>query len=427
MSFRSRPESSSAGRSSLLRNRDLAVSTAARAVSVFGDQLAVIVLVLGVHDRGGGAWGVAGVLAAGALPAVLLSVVAGALADRCDSRALLISGSLVQVMACLLLAFSSSVAVVLALVSVLGAVEAVTSATWQALVPRMVGEEHIAAALALERTATTSVSLVAPVAAGALVAAYGTRLPLVLDAATYLAVLVAAIGVRTRRHPSAAGSPTRSRMWDGFVFVRSDPVVRPLLTSLVVFVLLGGAVNVVDVFLVRDTLAASDAWYGAVTAVWLTGMIAGSVLGGSMRTEAAQIRAALGGAATVAVALGAIAAVPSVGWLVPLELVGGIGNGMLNVTAGALLLGRTPEPLRGRVSAAVGGAASAAVLGALALGGVLTTELSPRTIFVIAATAGALCVATTWVPLTRRRDGSPQQPEYPHCPSRHYLQSGPPR
>ncbi|HUJ67564.1 MAG TPA: MFS transporter, partial [Acidimicrobiales bacterium] len=121
-----------------------------------------------------------------------------------------------------------------------------------------------------------------------------------------------------------------------------------------------------------------------------------------LRREAAQIRAALGGAATVAVALGAIAAVPSVGWLVPLELVGGIGNGLLNVTAGALLLARTPDPLRGRVSAAVSGTASAAMLGALALGGALTTELSPRTIFVIAATAGAVCVATTWVPLTRR-------------------------
>ncbi|HUJ64883.1 MAG TPA: MFS transporter, partial [Acidimicrobiales bacterium] len=275
--FRARSSSGSARRPSLLHNGDLVVSTVARAVSVFGDQLAVIVLVLGVHDRGRGAWGVAGVLAAGTLPAALLSPVAGALADRGDSRPLLVAGSLVQVLACTTLAFTNSLAAVLALVGVLGAVEAVTSATWQALLPRLVGEEYIAAALGLERTATTSVSLVAPVAAGALVAAYGTRVPLLLDAATYLAVLVAAVGVRTRRHLTAANGPTGGRMWDGFVFVRSDPVVRPLLISLVVFVLLGGAVNVVDVFLVRDTLAASDAWYGVVAALWLTGMIAGSV------------------------------------------------------------------------------------------------------------------------------------------------------
>ncbi|MBO0728050.1 MAG: MFS transporter, partial [Acidimicrobiaceae bacterium] len=315
-------------RPSVLRNRDFAVATVARAVSVFGDQLAVIVLVLRLHNLGGGAWGVAGVLAAGTLPGVLLSPVAGLLADRWDSRALLLAGSVVQALVCVLLAFSGPVAVVLALVGVLSAVEAVVSATWQALVPRIVGEDQIPAALGLGRTATTAASLVAPAAGGVLAAAYGSRVPLLIDAATYLAVLGAAIAVRTRRH-IVADSRTRSRMWDGLAFVRSDRVARPLLTSLIVFVVVGGTVNVVDVFLVRDTLGASDAWYGAIVALWLAGMVAGSLLAGRRRGEPALTRAALGGAATIALALGAIAAVPSVGWLVPLELAGGIGNGML--------------------------------------------------------------------------------------------------
>lgn len=383
------------------RNRDFAISTLARAVSVFGDQVAVIVLVLRLHDQGGGPWGVAGVLAAGALPMVLLSPLAGLLADRADSRSLLLSASLLQVLICTLLAFSRPVAVVLVLVGVLSAAEAVASATWQALLPRMVGQDHLAAALGLGRTATTGASLVAPVAGGALAAAYGTRGPLLVDAATYVAVLAAAVVVRTRRHINPTGTRTRSEMWDGFGFVRSDPIVRPLLTSLVVFALLGGTVNVVDVFLVRDTLAASATWYGVIAALWLTGMVAGSFLAGRLRREPALCRAALGGAATIAVVLGVIAAVPRIGWLVPLEVAGGIGNGLLNVAIGALLLARAPEDLRGRVSATVNGAANAAMLGALALGGALAAELSPRTIFAIAAVAGALCVAATWAPLAR--------------------------
>jgi MFS family permease len=388
-------------RASLLRNRDFTVSATAQAVSFFGDQVAVIVLVLRLHDHGAGAWGVAGVLAAGALPVVLVSPVAGVLADRWDSRRLLLASTALQVLVCTLLAFSNPVAIVLSLAGVLGAVEAVTSATWQALLPRIVGQERITAAVGLGRTATTAASMLAPAAGGLLAAAFGTTVPLLLDAGSYLAVLTAAIVVRTHRQAVAGDGRPRVRMWDGFAFICSDRVIRPLLTGLLVFVLLGGVVNVVDVFLVRNTFGASDAWYGTVVALWMAGMVIGSLLGGRLRGESGSARAALGGTAIIAGALAAIAAVPTVGWLVPLELAGGFGNGMLNVAAGALLLTRAPEAIRGRVSAAVTGAANAAALGALALGGTLAALLTPRTIFVIAAAGGALCVAVTAIPLTR--------------------------
>jgi MFS family permease len=243
-----------------------------------------------------------------------------------------------------------------------------------------------------------------------------------------VAVLIAAIVVRTRRQAIAGNGRPRVRMWDGFTFVCADRVLRPLLTSLIVFVLLGGVVNVVDVFLVRNTFGAPDGWYGAVVALWMAGMVAGSLLAGRLRGDSAGSRAALGGAAIISVALGAIAAVPSVGWLAPLELAGGFGNGLLNVAVGALLLTRTPEAIRGRVSAAVNGAANAAALGALALGGAFAALLAPRTIFLIAGAGGALCVAAAAIPLTRavghrtphRYPAGPSRPEPPprHIPKK---------
>ena len=390
-----------AGRTSLLRNRDFTISTIARALSLFGDEVAVIVLVLRLHDHGAGAWGVAGVLAAGAVPVVLVSPVAGLLADRWDSRGLLLAATALQVLVCTLLAFSNPVGAVLGLTAVLGAVEAVTAATWQALLPRIVGEDRIAAAIGFSRTITTTASMLAPAAAGLLAAAFGTVVPLLLDACSYLAVFIAAIVVRTHRQAIAGDGREPGQMWGGFAFVCRDRVLRPLMASLLVFVLLGGVVNVVDVFLVRNTFGASDAWYGTVVALWLVGMAPGSLLAGRLRGDAAHCRAALGGAFIIAAALGAVAAVPSVGWLVPLELAGGFGNGVVNVAVGTLLLTRAPDALRGRVSAAVNGAANAAALGALALGGALAALLTPRTIFALAAVGGALCIALTAVPLTR--------------------------
>jgi MFS family permease len=384
----------------LHRNRAFALSTAARALSLLGDQVAVIVLVLRLHDDGQGGWAVAGLMAAGALPLLLMSPIAGLLADRVNSTPLLIATSSTQAAVCAVLAFSRSTPVVLVLVAGLSAAEAITSASWQALVPRIVGEDRIAAAVGLSRATMTAVAVVAPAAGGLLTAGYGPQLPLLLDAGSYLVVLGAAVLIRTRRD-QATSNVRIGRAWDGFGFLRADPVLGPLVVGLLVFVVAGGTVNVVEVFLIRDTFHASDAWYGTVGALWLAGMVAGSVAGGRARGTQNLARAALCGCACLAIALGVIAIVPSVGWLPPVEIAGGVGNGLLTTATSALALSRAPQAIRGRVGAALSGAANAASLAALAVGGALATSLTPRGIFALAALATAVCTAATSIPITR--------------------------
>jgi MFS family permease len=74
--------------------------------------------------------------------------------------------------------------------------------------------------------------------------------------------------------------------------------------------------------------------------------------------------------------------------LVPLSILGGTGNGYANVCASTLLVSRTPDAERGRVSAA----ASAAVGGAqgisLLAGGAVAAVLSPRAIYAMAGMLG---------------------------------------
>src|SRR5215467_4965986 len=115
MSFTSAP---------LARNRDLRVSVVARAVSLLGDEAAVIALTLRMHDSGGGAGAVAELLVAGMLPLVVFAGVAGRLVDRFDSRPLLVWSGLGQAAACTVLALVHDAPATLALVVVLGAGQA---------------------------------------------------------------------------------------------------------------------------------------------------------------------------------------------------------------------------------------------------------------------------------------------------------------
>src|SRR3954454_16355294 len=110
--------------SSVWRHRDLRIAASARAVSFLGDEVALVALLLRIHDSGGGPRGVAALLLAAAIPTVVLAPWAGRVADRYDSRRVLVTCGFGQAALCVALAFTTPIVAVLALVACLQAVQA---------------------------------------------------------------------------------------------------------------------------------------------------------------------------------------------------------------------------------------------------------------------------------------------------------------
>ncbi len=369
--------------------RDLLIALAGRMVSTFGDEVALVALTLRLQADGARPYEVGLLLAAGVIPLLFLSGPVGRLVDGCDSRHLLVGAGAVEVACTTPLVFVHPVVVLVMLVAVLGAAASVTGATWSALVPRIVGEDHVAQAVSAQQSLNALALVSAPAVGGLLAAAFGTGLPLAVDAVTFIMVTVAAASVRTRRAPAAPrpeGSPARAR--GGFEILRNDRVLAPLLAGVVVLVLLVGMVDVVLVFLVRVTLHAGAAWYGAAGAAWIAGIVAGSLGAGQHRTERARIWATIAGAGVTCTALASFAVVPAAWMLVPLSVLGGTGNGYANVCVSTLLVSRTAEAERGRVSAAANAAVGGAQGVSLLIGGAVAAVLSPRAIYAIAGPLG---------------------------------------
>jgi MFS family permease len=381
-------------RESLWRNRDLRIAVAARAASLLGDEVALVALILRLHDEGASAAHVAALLAAGMLPIVLLAPVVGVVVDRYDSRRLLVGTSLAQAAVCLALAAVEGHAALLGLAALLGTGQAVNSATWLALVPRIVGNERVAEAMGLMQAAFTLVGIGAPALGGLMSGLYGTRVVLLLAAASFLSVTIAALLVETRRARAAPGASARAR--DGIAFVRRDPVVAPLVAALAAFVVFGMMVNVVEVFLVRDTLSASATWYGVLGATWAGGIVIGSVSAGRLSTTHARVIGACVAAPLMSLAFLGFAAAPDVIALLPITVAGGTANGILNVCAVAVVMTRAPDEIRGRVAAAIGAVFSAGSVTSLVAGGILGQALTPRQVFavsgVLALSTAAVCV-----------------------------------
>ena len=391
------------------RWRDVYVAAAARAVDQGGTILAAVTLQITLQQRGYGGPLVAALLLAAAVPPMLLASIAGRAVDRFDSRRLLVVVGLAQTGIALALAFATTLPAMLALVAALAAGVAFTSPTFSALTPSMVGRDNLAKASGLIQSSVTVGLLAGPALGGVLVGAFGTRVSLLIDAVSYLAVPIAGLLIQTRRgagHPVAEPDPvTAGPAWS----IWRDPYVRPvvLLFGLVVAALTAG--DVVEVFLVLGTLHASTTLYGIIGALWMAGMLAGSALTARARPgdgrSAAAMVLLLCGTCTVLMVAGTV---PAAGWLLPLWVLGGLANGGENVLAGVLIGRRAPAARRGHAFAIFGGVMNAATAVGFAIGGLLMAGTDdPRAIMIgTGAVGAAICLFIGW-PLIRaaRRTG----------------------
>ncbi len=390
MSFTVSPEIAPAP-ASLWRNRNFGIAIGAKTVSLLGDEAALIALTLRTQGSGAGAWAVSLLLIAGFAPLVCMAPLTGVLVDRFDSRRLLVGIGLAQAALCLLLAHVTAQPLVLALVFALGAGQSVTSATWSALLPGIVGKDRLGAANGISQSAMTATMVLAPILGGVLTGLGGAVVPLTLDAATYLAVAAAGGLISHRRGRTSA--PGDGGWRAGLQIIAHDPVMRPLVSLFAAFVLLAGMANVASVFLIRETLHASAAWYGLDATISGVAMVCGSVLAGRITSPALHMRSALLGVSGLAVALCISGAAPSVIWLVPGAVLAGVSNAVLNVSASTLMMLRSPEAARGRISAATSGIMNGAMVGAMVLGGGMTGALSPRLVFLLGGAVSLLVPA----------------------------------
>ncbi|MEU7865465.1 MFS transporter [Dactylosporangium sp. NPDC049140] len=378
---------------SFTSRRDVYALATVRGVSLLGDFLATTALVLALQERGAGGAVIAAVFVAAVLPEVLFVPLAARVVDRVDSRLLLTVTGVAQAACCAAMAFTTYTWALIGLVALLGAGLAVTAPTFSALLPEMAGPEGLGRAMALGQTANALGALAGPALGGVLVGAFGLRVPLLIDAATYLAVAAAGLLFRTRRRRAAAGGTTGWRL-------RQDRLLAATAGLLAALVLALNVNLVVGVFYIRGPLGGSAAQYGLVDAAWMAGMLAGAWLGASIRGPDGRLARLLAavflGTALVVLGSGLLTTV----WqLYPLWLLGGVLNGIDNTLLGVLAARRVPAAVRGAYYARFGAIVNGANLVGYAAGGVLVEHFDPRAIVLGCGAAGVAVAVVFAVPL----------------------------
>ncbi len=293
------------------------------------------------------------------LPMLLFGAWGGVLADRFDKRRILLyTQSAFAVIALVLWALVAGERIELWMIYALsfanGLATAVDNPTRQSFYVEMVGEESLTNAVSIFSAAFTGARIVGPAIAGVLISTAGIAVCFLVDAVSYVAVIVAIAMIRpSELFPQARSTREKGHLMAGLRYVwRTDELRQPLIVMAVIFTL-SFNFSVLVPLLAERTFGGDAGTFGALSALAGLGSFAGALLMANRNAVPTMRRfavfAAAAGATQVLVAFS-----PTLDWA--LAAMVGVGATMMvfMITANTLLQLRSVPQARGRVMALYG-------------------------------------------------------------------------
>ncbi|WP_251008950.1 MFS transporter [Curtobacterium sp. ISL-83] len=336
-------------------------------------------------------------------PQLLLLPVTGLVADRFDRRTMLmitqgLMGTLGLALGIMVLTNTATLWSLYGFALALGVVAAFDTPTRQAFVSDVVHGENVANAVALNSASFNAARLIGPAVAGVLIAAIGSGWVFVINAGSFLAVLIALRFVdpsqlAERIHPKRG----KGQIVAGFQYVRTRPDIIVVLCMIFVVGTFGVNFPIFTSTMARVEFHKGAGEFGLLNSVMAVGSVLGALL--SARRDKPRMRTFVIAAAGFGVACTAAALAPSYWSFAIVLMFVGLASLTFMTTANALVQTTTEPVMRGRVMAlymavfAGGTPIGAPIVGAIA------DAYGPRWAIAVGAASGfvALAIGLVWL------------------------------
>jgi MFS family permease len=327
-------------------------------------------------------------------PLVLVSVT-GWVADRFDRRKLLmVTQSTLMMLAVtvgvLLLTHVMTLPLMWVFALCFGVANAFDGPARQAFVSDVVSRDNASNAVALNAASFNTARLIGPAVGGIMIVLVGTGWMFIVNAATFLAMIVALLVMRPAELVPRERTQGRARLADGFRYVagRRDLVV----IFVMVFLIAAFGMNF-PIF--ASTMALEFGQkadgYGLLSSVLAIGSLAGALL--AARRERARMRVVTFAAGGFGIASLVSSVMPLYGMYAVTLMFVGFSTVTMLTTANGYVQTTTEPALRGRVLALY----MAILMGATPIGapvaGWVAATFGPRTAIQLGATAGLIACA----------------------------------
>lgn len=345
---------------------------------------------------------VALVQAATTLPVFLFALIAGAIADIVDRRRMLLViniylGCVSAVMATMVHFHLMTPALLVAFTFLMGTGAAFLAPAWQAIVPKLVPKEQLPAAIALNSLGVNISRAIGPAFAGLLIVSLGLTAPFILNAVSVIGIVGALIWWK----PPVAPAPRLPRehlaeaMLAGIRFAVNSVPLRSTLLRATGFFLTASAYWAMLPLIARAVLDGGAPLYGFLLGSIGGGAVIGALILPRLQKSVGPDWTVLTGALSTSLVLLLFAAVPALPVAIAASLLAGISwisvLSTLNVSAQTSL----PDWVRARgLSIFLMVFFGCMTLGSIVWGQIASLTNIPTALFIAAAGASLLAVAT---------------------------------
>ena len=345
---------------------------------------------------------VALVQAASTAPMFLLALPGGALSDIVDRRRylLVLQGWMAGVALTLaLLAWSGAItpAGLLWLTLAMGVGSALMMPAWAALIPELVPPAELPAAVVLSGVGINIARAIGPALAGLIVSAAGPWATFLLNAISFLGVIV----VLWRWRPAVVEQPLPAERFFGALrvglrYARQEPALHAVLVRALAFFLCASAGMALLPLIVRHELAGGANLYGGLLACVGVGAVGGAALLPTVRRRLSKNSLVMVASLLYALTLATLGLIRSVPALAIALLVGGAA--WLAVLSSLQVSAQTVAPawVRARALAIYMLVFFGAMAAGSALWGAVAQQAGPSTALLAAALGLTLLVPLSW-------------------------------
>ncbi|MBV8345380.1 MAG: MFS transporter [Candidatus Eremiobacteraeota bacterium] len=333
--------------------------------------------------------------AARAIPVLLLSPLAGVVADRLPRRRVLFVTNTTMAFAALMLAVLATthrldLASLIVLSGLNSAANGFDSPVRQSWVPLLVDRQYVGNAVGLNSVAFNAPAVIGPAFAGLLIVWVGVAGAFYFNAAATLAVVAAVIMMRPSPPSAARREPTLQAMRLGIVFIARHPALRWILFAQLVTAILTRPYGQLIPALAVNVLHAGARGLGWAVSAAGVGGFGGALVTAYFAQRERRSRLWLQSGLLMSLGVSALAFVPTIAWALPVLFTVGVGTlATLGVT-NTLIQMLSPDDVRGRALSIYTMIAIGVVpLGSL-VDGAIAAVIGLRPTF---ALAGVVCVA----------------------------------
>jgi MFS family permease len=363
---------------SLSHHRNYRIFFVGQLVSLAGSWMQNVALAWLVLELSGSPLAVGALVFWRFVPFTVFGLAAGVVADRIDSRKLVMAtqGAALMVsvaLAVVTLTGTATLFVVYVLAALGGITLAFDAPGRQSLTYQMVGPRSLPNAVALNAGLFNGSRVIGPAIAGVVIAVAGTGICFVINAFSFLAVLAALASLRQEEFHAVGRDPS-VRVLEGMRraldFVRRDPQLRAVLGVVTVISTVGFNFHVLVPLLAADTLEVGPEGFGLLSASFGLGALVGALATATFREASWRLFAT--GATGFGVLALALAPIENPAPAGVLLFAVGVSFTLFTANANALVQLGAPDHLRGRMI----GLYLFAFVGLAPIGGLLTGWLA---------------------------------------------------